>query len=332
MRPDLLGVIEAAYRVEQDETPWLRGVLDAAAPLLDQGMGCSAWLYDAGDVENLRIWSFLTDREQADDRIARAIERSSPNRVEWVFRTQACRTASDGPDWENQPAARLFRTWGIADVMFVNGLDPTGVGCFLTAKLPEVRRMPAPMRRRWSYVATHLAAGFRLRRRLAATSASLDAAAAVLSPRGRLEHADVEAATGTAREALRTAVGVIERARGKRRHVDPDGAIESWKGLVAARWSLVDQFDSDGKRYVVARRNDPDTSSPRALSPRERQAVAYARMGHTNKLIAYELGVSASTVGVLLWRAASKLGARSREELIAAFDRIAAEDDAGQAG
>lgn len=40
------------------------------------------------------------------------------------------------------------------------------------------------------------------------------------------------------------------------------------------------------------------------------------RGGHSNKLIAYELGIAASTVGVLLGRAASRLGVRTRKALL----------------
>lgn len=47
--------------------------------------------------------------------------------------------------------------------------------------------------------------------------------------------------------------------------------------------------------------------------------LAYAALGHHNKLIAYELGLAQSTVRVLSMRAARKLGTRSREETIARF-------------
>jgi DNA-binding NarL/FixJ family response regulator len=44
--------------------------------------------------------------------------------------------------------------------------------------------------------------------------------------------------------------------------------------------------------------------------------VAFAALGHTNKLIAYELGLAVPTVAGHLRRAMDKLGLDSRSELI----------------
>lgn len=309
---DVVGIIEAAYRVDQPEAAWLETALEAVRPTLDRGMGCSAFLYDASDPTRLRIHTLRGASAPHDEAVMRAIERSSPDRVAWVFRTQACRTASEGPDWENQPAAKLFRTWGIEDVLFVNGLDPSGVGCFFTAKLAKRSPVSRATNARWSRIAAHLGAGYRLQRRLAESNAE-----AILSPAGKLEHAEGEATESDAREALRRAVTAVERARGRLRRSDPDEAVETWRASVSARWSLVDQFESDGRRYVVARRNDVPARGPASLSMRERQALALAAMGHHNKLIAYEMGISSSTVRVLITRACKKLGVPSRAEAIA---------------
>jgi DNA-binding CsgD family transcriptional regulator len=53
-----------------------------------------------------------------------------------------------------------------------------------------------------------------------------------------------------------------------------------------------------------------------ALTERERQVVLQATLGFTNKEIAYALGVSASTVRVLMARAAGRIGVRTRAELL----------------
>jgi DNA-binding CsgD family transcriptional regulator len=100
---------------------------------------------------------------------------------------------------------------------------------------------------------------------------------------------------------------------------EPEQAVDLWKGLVSGRWTLLDHFETDGTRYVVARRNEVRLTGLRALTERERQAVGYAALGHTNKLIAYEMGLSASTIGVLLHRAAKKLQTTTRGGLVAAY-------------
>ena len=116
--------------------------------------------------------------------------------------------------------------------------------------------------------------------------------------------------------ALKEAAKAMQRARGSSRHSDPPGAVEAWRALVSGRWTLLDHFDHDGKRYVVAVRNDPVVPAFAELSPREAQVVAYAAQGHSNKLIAYELGIAPSTVAMHLSTAGGKLNAKSRVELI----------------
>jgi DNA-binding NarL/FixJ family response regulator len=105
------------------------------------------------------------------------------------------------------------------------------------------------------------------------------------------------------------------------RRSSPDEAIALWRALVAGRWSIIDHFDSDGRRYLVARRNQPAPAARGlgVLSPRERDVLARAALGHTNKLIAYELGVAVATVASALASAAVKLGVATRAELIRLF-------------
>jgi len=55
------------------------------------------------------------------------------------------------------------------------------------------------------------------------------------------------------------------------------------------------------------------------LTDRERDVCARAAAGCANKVIAAELGVAVSTVGMLLLRATRKLRCTSREALIRAF-------------
>ncbi|MGC4089069.1 MAG: helix-turn-helix transcriptional regulator [Polyangiaceae bacterium] len=89
-----------------------------------------------------------------------------------------------------------------------------------------------------------------------------------------------------------------------------------WQTLGAGHWLLVERFEHDGKRYALMVEAPHAPSLLQLLSSRERQVVRRAHAGAHNKLIAYELGISHSTVRVLVARAAWKLGARSRAELL----------------
>jgi DNA-binding CsgD family transcriptional regulator len=123
----------------------------------------------------------------------------------------------------------------------------------------------------------------------------------------------------TARLQLRRVALRTRHSQERLRGSEPDAEIAEWKGLVALRWSVIEQFDYRGHRYLLARRNEQAVPAAVDLSTREAEAVSLASLGHSNKVIAYELGISASTVGVLLHRAARKLGAKSRDGLIRKF-------------
>jgi DNA-binding CsgD family transcriptional regulator len=94
-------------------------------------------------------------------------------------------------------------------------------------------------------------------------------------------------------------------------------ALLLWPGLVARRWSLVDRFESDGRRFIVARRNEPRPAGPLALSLRERQVLGHMVQGDSVKLTAYSLGVSPGTVSDVASVLRLKLGIRTFADLVA---------------
>jgi len=158
----------------------------------------------------------------------------------------------------------------------------------------------APPAAQLEHVVAHLIAAARLRR----YGGWLEA---VLTPAGALCHAEGEAIY--MREELREAARTMDRARTRLRVTSPEDALAGWRVLVEARWSLIDTTDSDGKRLVVARVNPPRARRSEVLAAREQQILALAGRGHTNRLIAYELGLSMGTVEAHLAAALRKLGA-----------------------
>jgi DNA-binding CsgD family transcriptional regulator len=224
------------------------------------------------------------------------------------------------------PYVEFLHPLGVRDVCGVLALDPDGQGVGIAAPTPDLRRPSKKEVAAWSRIAAHLTAGARLRRALTELDAKgrdkarsgLDGAEAILSPSGVVQHAEVPAKSAAARDSLRVAAKGIDRARGKARSRESE-ALDLWQGLVSGRWSLVDQFDSDGKRFVVAHKNDPAVNDPRALSIGERQVLAYTAMGRPLKLIAYALGLSEGTVSLRRSKAMRKLGLRTLADVARLF-------------
>ena len=86
---------------------------------------------------------------------------------------------------------------------------------------------------------------------------------------------------------------------------------EHWAAWVGGACSLVDQFDRDGWRYVIAeyRRQNPPLSSV------QRRMLAARARGTSLKVIAAELGISVPAVSRRLHRAMKKLGLNTQADL-----------------
>lgn len=97
---------------------------------------------------------------------------------------------------------------------------------------------------------------------------------------------------------------------------NPAVTVELWQAVLCGRCSLVDNFESDGRRYLLLRKNDAAEAARRALSPRQREVLLSVAKGHSRKEIAYALGLSVSSVATHLGRALSNIGLRSRAEWV----------------
>lgn len=335
---DLLSVVEAIYTFNTDRPTWLAKVLEAADAALGHGLSGFAVAYRA-----------LPNGTMAIDESSAAAQRHPPNELGAILHG----LSSAPPGW----LSRYFRpgggvvhavltsevdtggnlayrkdlAWrGVRDGLNIACADLDNEGVMLSLARPGLHPLDPESRADLVRIGTHLLAGFRLRRRLgldtAAASPSVDAAdpspvagavEAVLTPEGKVLDASGEAGMGDARRALRLAVRGVENARRRARR-DSREALKVWRGLVAARWTLVDEFDeADGSQYVVARVNVPDSGVIASLTPTERLVVTYTARGFSTKETAYALGLSDTTVRVLIMRAARRCGARDRAELLA---------------
>lgn len=319
MKLDVIGAIEACYAGEEHDAGWLRGILDALAPL-DQGIGMFAQVFRMerdgrrpveASFETPTLSPGTLDRIDACfsafGRPAGMWAASAP--VEFALRRARRVSAAALREVE-----RLCASEGVRDTLGVFASEPGGRIALIAAPIRRAGRAPAPQTlHQLKLLAVHLSASLRLRGALQETAPD-----AVLDPAGRLVDA-APASSRAERGSLADAVRRLDRARGPLRRSDPDEAVRLWQGLVDGRWSLVDRIERDGRRYVLARRNAPDVRDPKALTERERAVVAFAALGHQNKLIAYALGLCPSAIATDLASARRKLRLASRAALVREF-------------
>jgi DNA-binding CsgD family transcriptional regulator len=314
---DLLQVVDSAYAEAPDEDSWLTGVLRAAQPSLDWGLGVCASTFSLRETvlqEKPIITSFV-ETGGGDDlrRATQDLHRHAPAAV--LRRAYSCNLVSTLSDFlqcdltgrpdTGPPLARL----GARDAMGIVGFDPGGFGIVLCPLLPGTGSLPPAVCRAWQRVLMHLNAGLRLR------ASPEPEREAVLDLSGKIHEARGQALDKSARAALRQAARAIDRTR-SRRVTSIEEALDLRRAVVDGQWSLVDQFDADGRHFLVACRNPGGLVEPAALSQREDQATALAAQGYSNKRIAAVLGLSTGSVSTLLYRASRKWGAGSRTRLI----------------
>ncbi|HEY4117646.1 MAG TPA: helix-turn-helix transcriptional regulator [Byssovorax sp.] len=341
----ILDVLEAAYQQIPDDASWLHGVASRFDAALGDGSGTIAvlqnlepgaprrfeeavgvgmgdwWRQQLAVFENIPrstyqafarggsvyYWSQLHEAITAHEPEAAAYFAAQARAMFGMTDAELFARARAGdPIYTALPLERM----GIAC------LDGGGRGVGVVIPLRRVAERPLSDAERdvWGRVAAHVATAARLRRRSAGDEAPIEA---VVTPSGRVEHAVGAATSARAREILRAAAVSQDRARARGvMGRDLAFATEHWRALVAGRWSLVDAFERDGRRYLVARANEPRVGGHARLTAREAQVASYVALGHANKLIAYELGLSPATIAGHVARAQKKLGATSRAELV----------------
>jgi DNA-binding CsgD family transcriptional regulator len=323
---DWIGIIEAVYAIEQPRERWLQGVIRAAAPLTTTA-NVGGILYDISQASAPRL-DFITALDVPPGWVEMAIAgHTTPTFAPAVVanaRKYMCASSRvylrDYGAHEQEARARM-QSVGLHEAVLINGLDASGRGCALYLLSKTSFELPTPLLGFLKRLAAHLATAYRLQRRVAELNDGGSAAEAVLDEDGRLLHAEGDARANDCRSSLSFAAQQLRWARGKARHEQPAPAVDAWKGLVASRWSLHERRDSDGRSFIYALPNPPASAGPNTLSLREQQVATLATLGRSNKLIAYELGLAAATVRVLMARAA-----RSRAELIARLEALSTTD------
>jgi DNA-binding CsgD family transcriptional regulator len=322
-QPERIGAfLETAYNPDGDDDSWLKGVMRAARAVWGRGGPAHGGIYDASDPDRFRVSAvhFIDCPEERLGVLRDGLALITAPLVRRTFmRVSAQRNgALHMPEMDTM--LRGMARLGFLDALNVNGLDPSRRGVYFALWRRDRSSLPRGELATYRRMAHHLGAAYRLRRRLreqrspGQTVDAADGAEAILDARRRVLHAVGPARDGRAQSKLIEMAAARERARRGR---DAPAALEEWRPLAGARWTLVDSFDRNGTRYVVARENRSDFGGLASLTGRERQVVAYLALGQSTKETAYALGISDATVRVLIRRAAVKLGVTSRDSLIA---------------
>ncbi len=335
---DVIGCVEAAYAAAATDREWLERIAGALMPVA----GAASMVAFTAELAGLRIEA-AAERGPQPAALADLVQiwREAPREAfEVAFSPRRPVGIATRRMRESGEAARtfsaVFARLGIEEGLGLVVAEPDGHALVAGVPYRHRRAFSPRLVQQLTRVCAHLHSGLRLRRRLAAgaraarggpaTTEQDGAVDAILSPAGVVAHAEGPALAGTARTQLTEAVRRVERARGFLRRASPDEALELWRGLVNGAWSIVDHEDSDGRRFLLARRNAPGVPDPKALTATERDVVAYAALGRSNKFIGYMLGLSPSTIAAHLRSAERKLGLSSRWELIRMFARFGRSD------
>lgn len=337
---DPIDLVEACYDLSAPERQWLQTIADIARPLMHAqtliayhvGIGERGYeVRDAvqsgdahGDVA-ARIIALgdVFDRKRAGQAsLADEVRAKVSSRVfdgllsEAADRLLLSERQPFGPRW-----AYTLGAPGVRDLLFLinRHIDLNGA-TFMVGSLDRKAPLPPARRLMLLRLGAHIKAGWRLRQRLPAVLRSVDASehGAVLDASARVVHAHGEAQSTDVRALLEQKARAIDGARTRKNGRD-ENALAVWEGLVDGRWSLVERFDVDGRRFILAHKNPEEVVDPRGLSSLEARVTALAARGYSDKLVAYHLGIAEGTVASHLARAMRKLGITSRVELLRAL-------------
>jgi len=322
-----MDVVEAAYDVRASDERWLRGILRSAAADLDCGEGVYAFVSAIGD-ESLPILTPVVGTAGVPSGLLERVHEHNANpppgtveiirsRVVWfagLAQAMGTRIVRD---------ARRQVGGSFSDSLGALAQDGEGNVLQVVATSRNFVNVHPKTAAAWRRVLIHLGTALRLRRHLGEPEA-------VLSTDGAVQDARSSAKARDTREQLREAVLRMERSRTARVRRDPEEALSLWQGLVAGRWSLVDQFESDGRRYIAAHENAPHARDPRALSEAEQVYLVYYLRGASPDEIAFAFGKSPATVGKVLSSITRRLRLPSRVALrrmgeVAILDRFRVE-------
>jgi hypothetical protein len=295
---DPVALIEEAYQPYPDPSSWLQATTENVVRAIDPTYlaAMSYVLGSHGPEQPMAVVNGQVEQREVQQMVVLGWTMSDPEDSRAV--AAACRKPGISTlrqtlgDTSVERWLERCRDWpvALADAVAVVLPRPDGKPLLLSVACARPRRLEVSEKAVWHRIAIHLSASWRLAgRRFDVEAEDVEA---ILTADGQVTHGCGLATTKGVRELLSQATKNIDRARSRSGRSDPIAALELWQGLLAGRWSLVEHFDSDGKRFMLARRNAPDFPDPAALTQRQRQVLFYVSLGLSNKETAYALGLA----------------------------------------
>ena len=328
MNSALHEVLDLTYRIDLPKSEWMQALVKDIHRHRGVGDGMLAYELDISPIDEpakLGNVALTGDIVGFAEHIRRMHQSLSSDLYHQILSggtrcsTVRSRLAELGQGVEDWPIlSDMMHRARAKDIWAIGTVNPDARTMIFAVPLSSRYAPDAAEREVWRKVGIHIAAGYRLRNRISGRNPpdGLDAireADAVMSPDGRTLH--LEGRAETQREALRRAAIAVDRAKARDHRRGTRETIDVWRGLLSGEWSLIDWTDTDGSRFFLAIRNDPDAAAPKSLTRKEAQVATYVAQGHPYKVVAYELGLHISTVATHLRKALDKLGLPSRTEL-----------------
>lgn len=321
VKSGITTLIERIYTPESAEVDWLEGICEGAQRAFEGQLAVQAFTIQVTSDGTFKFGTFGGDATANAGAVeAHAMVTNLDDVRRFYFSGPVVSTNNILASSQNRELREQHRnivsTRGGIDSLGAIGMNPDGRACVL-GFVHTSKMVRGATRTSLARIAGHLASGYRLRQ-------SSETRDALVSTSGEV----METSTSTAaihRADLRRAALALDRAKRQERQ-DPEAALGHWRAMVEGKWSLVERFESDGRRILVACRNDLKTQPSLLLSVEERQVVSRLALCRPAKLVAYELGFSESKVSLLLTSALTKLGLRNRAELVELYAHLVGEN------
>ncbi|MBA2665165.1 MAG: hypothetical protein H0U74_22955 [Bradymonadaceae bacterium] len=325
------AVLASVYNLELSEQEWITQLTRAISPFIDGGNGTLGCIFRMGRQIEMPVLKAIRgdDEVPAFIQYLRATEQASGGkspdgaRFGKLFAASGMGTLS--VNRASAQAYQVFRQEFQADGM----LDAAGLivphpasrsFIFITSRQRELSAVPERARSRWVELQNHIAAVYDLRYRLRGNS--FEETDAVWFNTGGDCVESGPSGSDTLRAQLRDAVQMREKVRSGNTGAKRIDLETYWANVLSGHWAILDRFDTDGRRYVIALPIAQYGTTLRGLSEREREVLDQLGDGLANKVIAAELGISTPAVASHLNNIYTKLSIHDRGAVVQLVQQV----------